>query len=173
MAKMKRLAYAIAMASKWHSTQFRKGSGMPYIVHPLRVMDNVTTESEKIVAVQHDLLEDVPFLKIEDLKQLDKDFQLIPDVDNQLTPEEMDAIVLLTRDPAGDYMEYIEKLSVNPLAVVVKLADLDDYLSKADGNENYVDTEKARAKMALKQKAKEYLLNIWKEKFNNGLKMVE
>lgn len=32
--------------------------GKPYILHPLRVMQKVTTDREKIVAILHDLIED-------------------------------------------------------------------------------------------------------------------
>ncbi len=34
------------------------GNGRPYVEHALRVMEKMSTEEEKIVAVLHDVLED-------------------------------------------------------------------------------------------------------------------
>lgn len=54
---MSTLEKAIALAAKKHAGQIDK-AGQPYILHPLRLMLNVDTIEQKMVAVMHDLLED-------------------------------------------------------------------------------------------------------------------
>ncbi len=53
---------AVEFAAKAHEGQFRKGTGRPYIVHPLEVKDIVSTltEDEEVIsaAVLHDTIED-------------------------------------------------------------------------------------------------------------------
>ena len=51
------LGLAIKIAVNVHEGQTDKG-GNPYILHPLRVMMSVESESEKIVAILHDVVED-------------------------------------------------------------------------------------------------------------------
>ena len=48
---------AIELAKIAHQGQTDK-AGSPYIGHPLRIMDRLETESEKIVGVLHDAVED-------------------------------------------------------------------------------------------------------------------
>ena len=57
---MATLARAIAIAAQAHQEQ-RDKAGAPYIVHPLRMMFQMDTEAEKIVAVLHDVVEDTPW----------------------------------------------------------------------------------------------------------------
>jgi len=59
----KRLNDAIVLATNFHSGQFRKVSGLPYILHPLAVMNQllqlgVDQEDVLMAAVCHDILED-------------------------------------------------------------------------------------------------------------------
>lgn len=63
---MSSLERAIAIAARAHEGQVDK-AGMPYILHPLRVMLAVRTPEERIVAVLHDVLEDTA-VSIEDLR---------------------------------------------------------------------------------------------------------
>ena len=56
---MSNLQRAIEIATKAHAGQVDK-AGKDYIEHPLRVMAMGITESEKIVGVLHDVLEDTP-----------------------------------------------------------------------------------------------------------------
>ena len=57
-----RFAEAVAMANELHSGQFRKGTKIPYISHPLivagTVLQNGGDEDEAIAAVLHDTVED-------------------------------------------------------------------------------------------------------------------
>ena len=59
---MDQLNQAITYATMKHSKQFRKGTSIPYIVHPIEVMqilrDNGATQLEQIAGVLHDTIED-------------------------------------------------------------------------------------------------------------------
>lgn len=105
------LEMAINIAVKYHKNQRDKG-GNPYIEHPLWVMSNVTGIKCKIAAVLHDIVEDTE-ITIEDLKVYGFDDEIV------------DAIRLLTRDKNSTYEEYIGNLFKNPIAVKVKLKDLE------------------------------------------------
>jgi len=57
------LSAAIAFATKAHEGQVRRGSGLPYITHPLEVMvllfrHGVLDEATLVAAVLHDVVED-------------------------------------------------------------------------------------------------------------------
>lgn len=55
---------AIAFATEMHAGQFRKGTNIPYIVHPMEaaaIVATITTDDEMLAAaVLHDTLEDTP-----------------------------------------------------------------------------------------------------------------
>ncbi|MCA0444000.1 HD domain-containing protein [Corynebacterium amycolatum] len=59
-----RLMRGIATASRAHDGHYRKGSGVPYISHPMSVMSiaaSVTNDEDVLLAALfHDILEDVP-----------------------------------------------------------------------------------------------------------------
>lgn len=60
---------AIQIAAVAHKGQTDK-AGEPYILHPLRVMFSRKTETERICAVLHDVVEDT-HITIKDLKMKD------------------------------------------------------------------------------------------------------
>lgn len=68
-----RLAYTYAKYCHSEIGQKRKASEEPYFVHPKGVakivMENGGNEDQIVAAFCHDLLEDVPFVSYEDLKQ--------------------------------------------------------------------------------------------------------
>lgn len=68
------LSRAIAYAADKHKGQVRKGSDVPYIVHPLEaatIVASMTTNRELIAAaVLHDTLEDCDDVTFSDLKKL-------------------------------------------------------------------------------------------------------
>lgn len=107
---------AIAIAAEAHDGQTDK-AGQPYILHPLRVMGAMKTEPDRVVAVLHDVVED------------SRDWQLSDLAD--FGPDIVEALDALTRRDGEDYFHYIERLSKNPRAVRVKLADLADNLDKS------------------------------------------
>lgn len=68
-----RLAYTYAKYCHSEMNQKRKATDEPYFVHPKYVakivMENGGSEDQIVAAFCHDLLEDVPFVSYEDLKQ--------------------------------------------------------------------------------------------------------
>ena len=102
-----KLAYAIALVA--HKNQYDK-VGVPYINHPLTVSNNLENEDEKIVGLLHDVVEDTA-VTLDDLR-LFFDKHII------------EAIDLLTHKEEDSYMDYLAKIKTNPLALKVKLADL-------------------------------------------------
>ncbi|MCH7312924.1 guanosine-3',5'-bis(diphosphate) 3'-pyrophosphohydrolase [Acinetobacter sp. ANC 3882] len=109
---MATLEQAIAFAAQQHSGQVDKAN-VPYILHPLRVMLNVPSIEHKIVAVLHDVLEDTE-TSIDDLYRLGFEPQII------------EAIVALTKQKGESRIEAAQRTVQNPLARVVKLADITD-----------------------------------------------
>ena len=114
MRRMKKLYLdrAIELAKQHHEGQTDK-AGKPYIEHPLRVMNQVESEEEKIVAVLHDIVEDTD-ISLDDLRN------------EGFSKEVVDAVECLTKQDGENYDSYIERISFNPLAVKIKLADLED-----------------------------------------------
>jgi len=109
---MATLEKAIAIAVKAHTGHIDKAGG-PYILHPLRVMLAMATQTEQIAAVLHDVIEDSP-MTIEDLRREGFDEQVLAIVD------------ALTRRPGESYADYIQRVGAHPPAIAVKLADLRD-----------------------------------------------
>ncbi len=110
---MPTLEDAIILAAEAHRGQVDK-AGNPYILHPLRVMQSVASETEKIIAVLHDVVEDSA-LTLDDLRQRGYGEDVLTAVD------------CLTRRKTETYAEMIERVKTNPLAVRVKLGDLADH----------------------------------------------
>ncbi|WP_458408140.1 GTP pyrophosphokinase [Anaerotignum sp.] len=106
------LEKAVKLAEKAHQGQVDKG-GHPYILHPKRVMERCETETEKITAMLHDVLEDSDYT-LENLRE------------EGFSEEILEALVCLTHQKGEGYMAYIERICCNPLAARVKCADLQD-----------------------------------------------
>ena len=101
---------AIRLMSEKHKDQTDK-SGLPYIFHPWHVAESMEDEISTCVALLHDVVEDTD-TTIEEIR--DAGF-----------PEEVcEALALLTHEEGVDYMEYVRRLSDNPIARKVKLSDL-------------------------------------------------
>ncbi|WP_028777397.1 HD domain-containing protein [Shimazuella kribbensis] len=109
------LEKAILIATNAHKGQVDKG-GNPYILHPLAVMSRLSSIEAKIVGVLHDVIEDTP-ITLEQLKAEDFPHYIL------------DPLCLLTHDPKEDYFTYIERISNNPLAKQVKIADLEENMN--------------------------------------------
>lgn len=103
---------AIALAKKAHDGQVDKG-GHPYIGHPIRVMNQCENESEKIVGVLHDAVEDSD-LTLEELRVAGFSDRII---------EAVDAI---TKRFGEKRKDYLNRVMDNPLALKVKIADMSD-----------------------------------------------
>lgn len=106
---MDTIKVADLVASMAHRGQVDK-MGTAYIEHPRAVASFVETETEKTVALLHDVLEDT-YLTEDDLR---------PVFGDEIT----DAVVALTRNDGEEYFAYIRRVKQNPLAIRVKLADL-------------------------------------------------
>ena len=109
---MTELETALQIALTAHKEQVDKG-GHPYILHPLRLMHNVDSIEEKIVAVLHDVVEDTN-VSFSDLESAG-----IPEVC-------IKALKFLTHDKNVPYMDYIKEIATDQIAKAVKLADLMD-----------------------------------------------
>lgn len=101
---------AMEICYRAHAEQFDKG-GMPYVFHPLHVAEQMEDEYSTCVALLHDTVEDGG-IELSGLYEADFPEEIVRAVD------------LLTRREDEPYMEYIERLKENSLAVKVKLADL-------------------------------------------------
>lgn len=88
-------------------------NGEPYINHSIRIMDQMDTETEKIVAILHDVLEDSS-RNIFDLKELG------------LSREIIDCVEQLTRKNDMTYFEYIDDIATNDICTKIKLAEIND-----------------------------------------------
>ena len=109
------LAKAIEIAVKAHAGQ-KRWNGEPYFLHLMRVMLKMDTVDEKIVAILHDVVEDTDVtLECLDMEGFYSHGSSV-----------FFAIKALTHAKDVSYMVYIVKLSENPLAAKVKMADLED-----------------------------------------------
>lgn len=97
------------IAYKAHFNQFDK-AGVPYIYHPIHVAEQMETETECIVALLHDVVEDTNIT----FEELEKEFPY----------EIIKTLKLLTHDKSVDYMKYIEEIKKNPIARKVKIVDI-------------------------------------------------
>jgi len=110
---MPTLNRAIEIATKSHKGATDK-YGASYINHVTRVMNMGQTDNEKIVGILHDVIEDTHWT-FEDLEK------------EGFSKEVIDAIKCVTKTSEDeDYEEFINRVKINPLAVKVKLNDLND-----------------------------------------------
>ena len=101
---------ALKLCFEAHKKQVDK-SGMPYVFHPFHLAEQMKTEETTVVALLHDLVEDTDYT-IEDLTSMG------------FSKSITDAIALMTHANDVEYMDYVCEIKNNPIAKVVKLADL-------------------------------------------------
>ena len=101
---------ALCVCFEAHKDQ-RDKSGMPYVFHPFHLAEQMETEDTTVVALLHDVVEDTD-CTLDDLAAMGFGDAVI------------DALTLLTHDPAVPYMEYVAAIQHDPIARAVKLADL-------------------------------------------------
>ncbi|WP_302593571.1 GTP pyrophosphokinase [Faecalibaculum rodentium] len=107
---MDQVQLARSIAKDIHCGQLDKG-GQPYFLHVEAVADSVAGERQKAAAYLHDSLEDTN-LTADDLRKYGVNQDVIR------------LIQLLTRGPGESYQDYIRRLSRDPEAGKIKLADL-------------------------------------------------
>jgi len=110
---LNQLERAIAIAVEAHRGQFDK-AGRPYVLHPLRMMFRMQNDTEMIVAVLHDVVEDAEDWTFEKLRAEGFDEQVLAALDG------------VTKRDGESYEEFIHRAARNPVARRVKLADLED-----------------------------------------------
>jgi len=109
---MSTIERAIEIAAREHAGDVDK-AGNPYLFHPLRLMFAVNTSFEKMAAVLHDVVEDTP-VTLNDLKR------------EGFHPDVLTAVDALTKRPGEGRLDGAARAAANPIARVVKLADVTD-----------------------------------------------
>lgn len=136
----KQLSKAIALAYEAHMGQVDKG-GKPYILHPITVAMTLATcgynENTIVAGVLHDVVEDTHYT-LADLKE--KGF----------SSEVIEALTLLTHEKSVAYMDYVERIKTNKIAVAVKQADL---LHNSERSRLTVITDKDEERLAKYEQA--------------------
>lgn len=108
------IARAVALAAVAHARQFDK-AGRAYILHPLSVMRRCEPHGEtaQVVAALHDVVEDT-WVTLDTLREAG------------FPAEVVDAVDAISQREGEHFFDYIRRCKRNPLAKLVKLADLDD-----------------------------------------------
>lgn len=106
---------AVEIAARAHAGQ-RDKAGAVYLLHPLRLMLRMEDEAAMMAAVLHDVVEDTAWT-LDDLAA------------EGFPPEVLAAVDRLTKRPGQPEEDYLDRLIPDPLAVVVKLADLEDNMN--------------------------------------------
>ena len=109
---MSNLGRAIAIAASAHQDQLDK-NGTPYILHPIRMMLKMDSEEQMVATILHDVVEDTEWT-LDQLRAEGFSDRIVNLVD------------LLSRRDTESYDEFIERIRTDPIAVKVKLADLED-----------------------------------------------
>lgn len=108
------LATAIWFAALQHKHQLDKG-GNAYILHPLRMMMRLRTSDEQLmaIAVLHDVVEDCD-VSFDDLRDIGMPERVV------------EGVRALTKQQGETYEQFIDRLSSNRDALLVKREDLRD-----------------------------------------------
>lgn len=105
---------ALVFAATKHAGQ-KRHNGNNYIIHPIRVSQEVKSEAQKVIALLHDTVEDTDTTLEEIVLNFGSDVG--------------EAIEALTRRKGELYYDYIQRVKQNPDAVAVKISDICDNLS--------------------------------------------
>ena len=109
---MATLEKAIELAARAHAGQTDK-QGLPYILHPLRVLMGVESDEARIIAVLHDTLEDTNLTE-DDLRREGFSEAIIA------------GVLAVTHRRDESYADYVVRCSRLEAARQVKLSDLAD-----------------------------------------------
>lgn len=129
---MSTIEKALQIAAQAHEGQ-RDKQGMPYILHPLRVMTGVTGEEAQIVAILHDVIEGTT-ITIEDLRHAGFSRRIL------------NAMQCITHRKDMPYAAYVIGCKGNEIARQVKLSDLADNtrLERIPFRPDKIDRDSAR-----------------------------
>ena len=106
------LEKAIGIAVEAHRGQ-RDRYGLPYILHPVRVMCRLESTAGKIVGILHDVVEDTDWT----FKDLEKE---------GFPAAIIEALDSVTKREGEAYEDFVKRSASNPLGRKVKIADLED-----------------------------------------------
>ena len=116
-----RLMRGIAVASRAHDEHYRKGSGVPYISHPMSVMlivASVTNDEDVLLAALfHDILEDVP----ENYSRAEMEDEFGPRVVTIVEGVTKDSSLSSWQERADAYLEQLSRGSEE--SIIVAAAD--------------------------------------------------
>jgi (p)ppGpp synthase/HD superfamily hydrolase len=112
---MATLEKAIQIAAQAHAGQKDK-FGAPYVLHPLRMMMRMESETAMMAAVLHDVVED-------------SDWTLERLRGEGFSEEVLQAVDCLTNRNGESYDEFIARVETNAIARQVKIADLEDNMN--------------------------------------------
>lgn len=146
------LEKAIEIAVEAHRGQLDK-AGKIYILHPMRVMLRGQNETEMIVGILHDTVEDTP-ITIDMLKL------------EGFSDEVLTAIECVTKHKGEDYGDFIDRVLTNPLATQIKLYDMEDNLNR---DRIPYPTPKDEARFAKYEKYHKVILKKLEEYQEQGL----
>jgi (p)ppGpp synthase/HD superfamily hydrolase len=134
---------ALMLCFNSHKDQVDK-TGLPYVFHPFHLAEQMDDEISTVCALLHDVVEDT-----------DTTFDELSEMG--FPNEVIDVLKLLTHAPEVEYMEYVEKISENPTATKVKIADLmhNSDLSRMDTVDEWAIKRTEKYKNALKLLQKE------------------
>ena len=129
---------ALRLCFDAHREQVDK-TGLPYVFHPFHLAEQMKDEASTVCALLHDVVEDTDYT-LDDLRSMG-----YPD-------EVVDALALLTHDPAVPYMDYVKIIARNPIARKVKMADLrhNSDLSRMDEIDEWAVKRTAKYQKALR-----------------------
>ena len=105
---------ALIFASMAHSGQ-KRNDGSNYIIHPIRVSQEVHTDSQRVCALLHDVVEDTNVS--------------FDEVEEHFGKEVSVSIDCLTHRKGESYFDYITRVLTDEDAIAVKIADICDNLS--------------------------------------------
>ena len=107
---------AIRLAYQAHNGQVDK-AGMPYILHPIHLAEQMDDEISTCVAILHDVVEDTD-ITFEDSEKEFPESVVVP-------------LRYLTHEKNVPYMEYVQHILENDVAIKVKLADIDHNMDQS------------------------------------------
>lgn len=107
---------ALEFAVFKHAGQ-KRSNGDNYIIHPIRVSQEVKGTKQKVVALLHDTVEDTD--------------TTLEEIETTFGTDIANCVDALTHRKGESYADYIERLKADPDAVQVKLADIADNLTDA------------------------------------------
>ena len=109
---------ALQIATEAHLGQVDK-LGNDYISHPTRVASKFVDDPDlQSISYMHDVLEDSTVTE-EELRKL-------------FSSHIVDAVVVLTKKDGQTYADYLKQVKANEMDLVVKMADIEDNVSRLD-----------------------------------------